>query len=150
MWQVKFYCRSVLDEALSTRAAGITWSRRDSSFFFLYCQGAKETKKEDVQIHIVYGCLPLTEQLHTVELYSSFPWFLIKGSASFHWNLMKSKLAGGNELGCLLYTVLVSGCSRVFQWSFWLERQTGGSKETKVHHIPFSCLFFFFPYYHKS
>lgn len=142
-WQVKFYCWSVLDEALSMRAAWITWSRRDSSFFFLCCQGAKETKQEDMQICVAYGFLPLPEQLHTVELYCCFTWFLITLSASFHWNLIKSRLAGGNELGCLVCTVLVSGCSRVFQRSFWLERQTGCSKETKVHCLLFSCLCFF-------
>ena len=56
---------------------------------------------------------------------------------------MKSKLPGSNELGCLAYAILVSGRSWAFQWSFCLERQTGGSKETKVHHLPFSCLWFF-------
>jgi len=48
MGQVKFYCRSVLDEALSMRAAWIMWSRRDSRFFCLDYQGAKETKEEDM------------------------------------------------------------------------------------------------------
>lgn len=143
MWQVKFYCWSVLVAALSMRAAWIMWSRRESSFFFLHCQGATETKKKEMQICVMHGFLPLPEQLHAVELYYSFTWFLIKHSASSHWNLMKSKLAGGSELGCLVYAVLVSWCSCVFKWSFWLERQTGGSKETKVHQLPFSCLWFF-------
>jgi len=81
------------------RAARVIWSRRDCSVFFLYCQGAKKTsKKRDMQIFVVCGFLPLPEQLQTVELYCSFTWFLIKVNACFHWNLMKSKLAGANEL----------------------------------------------------
>lgn len=123
----------------------IMWSRRDSSFFFLYCQGAKETiKKEDTQICVAYGFLPLPEQLHAEELSCSFTWFLIKLSASFHWNITKPKLAGGNKLGCLVHAILVLGFSQVFQWLFWLERQTGGPKETKAHHLPFRCLCFFY------
>lgn len=102
MWQAKVNCWFVLDEALRMRAARIIWSRRDFSFFFLYCQGAKKTskkkKRRDVQIFVVHGFLPLPEQLQTVELYCFFTWFLMKVSACFHWNLMKSKLAGANEL----------------------------------------------------
>lgn len=99
MWRAKFYCWFVLDEALSMRAARVIWSRRDFSVFFLYCQGAKKTsKKRDMQIFVVCGFLPLLEQLQTVELYCFFACFLIKVNARFHWNLMKSKLAGANEL----------------------------------------------------
>lgn len=59
MWQVRFDCESVLDEALSMSAAWMMWSRRNSSFFFLDCQGAEETKqKEDMQICVVYDCFP--------------------------------------------------------------------------------------------
>lgn len=44
---------------------------------------------------------------------------------------------------CLVSTVLLSGCSWLFQWSFWLGRRTGGSRQTKIHYLPFSCLHFF-------
>lgn len=74
--------------------------------------------------------------------YCSFTWFLIKIDASFHWNLI-SKLADSNELECLMYTILLWGCLWLFQWSFWLGRQTGGSRQTKMHCLPFSCLRFF-------
>lgn len=74
--------------------------------------------------------------------YCSFTWFLMKIDASFHWNLI-SKLADADELECLMYTILLSACLWLFQWSFWLGRQTGGSRQTKMHCLPFSCLCFF-------